>query len=176
MRKHWSIIESNYKEKKHSAISAVIRNRIVTPTAVYSFEKEQLKVGEIPSVFISKSTLQEFVEYSSKNTLEKIAKKIAAKDFEYIMKHMIDKSELRDNPLLLLERLNELANDYYWGQVSYKQNNCLVEIKIGSDTYASIKGKHFYDKIYFYFMQLLGYKLVKRNTLDTTYTYKKVKD
>lgn len=174
MRKHWTAVEEKYKEHPDSKVGLIFGKRIVTPTAIYSFEQEHLIVGFIPSVFISKSTLQEFVESASKSTLERIAKKIAEKDYKYILGHMIEKSELGQNPLSMLNKLNELANDYYWGKVSYKKQGDAVEIKINSNLYVTNKGKHFYDKIYEYFMNILGYKLIKRNTLETTYTYKEV--
>ena len=173
MKKHWSAIEENYKENSASKIGVFTGQKILTPTAVYSFEPTQLMVELIPSVFISKSTLQDFVESSSKKALEKIAKKVALKDKDYILENMATKEEVKQNSLLPLEKLNELANEYYWGKVSYKTKGDLVEVKINSDVYVSKKGKFFYDKLYEHFMNLLGYKLTKRNALETTSTYKK---
>lgn len=173
MKKHWSAIEESYKESSASKIGVFAGKKVLTPTAVYSFEPTQLMVELIPSVFISKSTLQDFVEAPSRQVLQKIAKRVALKDKNYILENMATKQEIKQNPLLPLEKLNELANEYYWGKVSYKTKGSLVEVKINSDVYTSKKGKFFYGKIYEHFMELSGYKLVKRNELETTTIYKK---
>lgn len=173
MQKHWCAIDENYKEESGSSVGIITGNKVVTPTAIYSFEKNDLNVGFIPSVFISKATLQEFVENSSKNVLEEIAKKVAVRDFEYIISRMVERREFKNSPLVAIDKLNELAHDFYWGKVSCKKAGENIEIKIDSSVYTTKKGKFFYDKIYEYFMQILGYRLTKRNILETTYTYKR---
>jgi len=64
--------------------------------------------------------------------------------------------------------LNQLANEYYWGKVTYKQEGQNIELWIDSPVFTSPKAKFFYEKIYEHFMDIIGYKKKDSNPLENT--------
>ena len=162
-RRNWETIEESYKTYSTRG------GELITPQSLYLFEKDSVIVNAIPSVFISKSTLQEMVETLPKKELDRIAKNIAMKDHQFIQQKL--PKEIRPTSLIYLEKLNELANEFYWGKVTYTEKGKSIEIKIESGVYTSPKAKYFYEGLYTHFMKLLGYRVTKRNILQNTYTY-----
>ncbi len=175
--KHWEAVETKYATGQSGNVGVFWGDKVITPTAIYSFGEKELVADSIPSAFISKSSMQDIIHLLSKKALDKLAKKIAIKDYEHIQKHMVGASELKKDPLLALDKLNQLANDFYWGKVTYKKVGAKIEICIQSDLYISDKGILFYQKIYDYFMEILGYKKTGRDILQKSaiYSLKKAK-
>ncbi len=171
IHKHWEAIENKLYSGQADNVGIILGEKVVTPTAAYVFGEREMVVSHIPSVFISHSTLQEFVHFSSKSTLDRIAKFIAIKDIKHIEAHMASPKELKENPLVALDKLNELAVEFYWGKVGYTKSGNLIQIKIESNVFTSPKARFFYEKLYDYFMQDLGYKKVGQNPLEKTLTY-----
>lgn len=171
MHKHWETIENRLSSGQAENTGFMLGEKVVTPTAAYSFGEKELTVNQIPSVFVSHSTIQELVHGSSKKTLNAIAKFIALKDYKHIEAHVSTPSELRKNPLLAIDALNQLAHDFYWGQVSYIKKGDKIEIKIQSSVFTSPKAKRFYDRIYEHFFALLNYKKTDSNPLENSLTF-----
>ncbi|VVB75921.1 Uncharacterised protein [uncultured archaeon] len=168
-RKNWEAIEESYKKTQDYGKSL----KLIVPESNYLFEAECVLIDSIPSVFISKSTFLEFIEELSTDYLDKLAKKVAIRDYELIAKKL-PKSESKKvglEQLIFLQKLNELANSYYWGKVAYSVNEGTVDVKISSFMFTTKKAKHFYEKLYVYFMDLLGFKLKKKNDLLQTYSF-----
>lgn len=171
LHKHWEAIENKLLNGRSDNVGFILGSKIVTPTASYSFGEKEMNVSNIPSVFISQSTLQEFVHFSSKQTLDSIARFVALKDLKHIQAHLATPTELKKNPLLLLDKLNQLANDFYWGKVSYRQLGNNIELQIESTVFTSPKARLFYERLYEHFMELLGYKKKDQNPLENTSLY-----
>lgn len=171
LHKHWEAIENRLSSGSADNVGIILGEKIVTPTASYAFGEKELVVSHIPSVFISHSTLQEFVHFSSNKTLERIAKFVAIKDFKHIEAHLASPKELKKNPLFALDKLNQLATEFYWGKVAYKQSGDGLKLKIESPVFTSPKAKFFYEKIYEHFLDLLSYKKKDHNPLENTFLY-----
>ena len=172
MRKNWESLDESYKTENYGKTL-----KLIVPEANYLFEPESVLVDSIPSVFISKSTFLEFIEKMPVEELDKLSRKVAFKDHELIAKklnnpELLDKKGLEK--IVFLKKLNELANTYYWGKVSYTINKNTVDVKITSHMFTTKKARYFYEKIYFYYMQLLGFKLQKKNDLLQTYTFEAI--
>jgi predicted transcriptional regulator len=166
-KKNWEEVAKAYFDTNQYE-----KQNMVVPDPIYLFQSDCVLINLVPSVFISKSTLFELIEKISSKDLNLIAKSIAEKNYSMI-KARLNENDLKDpiKRLVFVEKLNEMANSYHWGNVSFKNNYPIIEIKIKSNTFVTKKAKKFYDTIYVYYMELLGFKFKKMEKLTQSYFF-----
>lgn len=165
-KKNWEEISKAYFDTTQYE-----KENLIIPDPIYLFQSDCVLINLVPSVFISKSTFFELLDKISAKDLNQIAKSIALKNHSMIKSRLKNKFDNPIQKLIFVEKLNEMANSYYWGNVSFKIKGNIVEIKIKSNTFITKKTKNFYDNIYKYYLELLGFKYKSMDKLTQTYFF-----
>jgi short subunit dehydrogenase-like uncharacterized protein len=128
----------------------------------------------VPALCISKSTMKDIINALNDKQREKLAQRIARKDYEYIKSYMSTSSDAGE----AVVHLKKLANDFFWGDVNASTHKNAIELTIHSNVFTSKKEKQFYDLIYLHFMSFFGYKTSGYNKLTNLYrfSYEKSED